>query len=90
MNICSYVYVTHAILSLLLHYICILMSYKDHIFCTLKMWCYKSTSCVFSGSSYEAVIFPGLIHCQKLSLAEFCFKYLVVDYLKSMNIFSYC
>jgi len=45
---------------------------------------------VISGSSYEAVIFPGLIHCQKLSLAEFCFKYLVVDYLKSMNIFSYC
>jgi len=89
MNICSYEYVTHAILSLLLHYICILMSYKDHIFSALIMWCYKSTY-VFSGCSYETVIFPGLIHCQKLSLAEFCFKYLVVDYLKSMNILSYC
>ena len=87
MNICSYEYVTHAILS---HCICILTSCKDHIFSALKMWCYKSTLYVFSGSSYEAVIFPGLIHCQKLSLAECCFKYLVVDYLKSMNIFSYC
>jgi len=66
------------------------MSYKDHIFSALKMWCYKSTLYVFSDSSYEAVIFPGLIRCQKLSLAEFCLEYLVVHYLKSMNIFSYC